>query len=78
MGARSLIIECPTELVVAEAMVALYGTNFSLNMGFRDVIMEEDALQIVKEVKSNAPCFSNFGRPFCGRHPICFRFLENI
>jgi len=44
MGARSLIIECLTELVVAEVMVALYGTNFSLNMGFLDVIMEEDAL----------------------------------
>jgi hypothetical protein len=61
MGARSLTIECLTDPTIAEAMTILYATKFSLGMGFLDIIMEGNALQIVKEVNSDAPCLSNYG-----------------
>jgi hypothetical protein len=61
IGVRSLTIECLTGLVVAEAMTTLYATNFNMEMGFLDVILEGDALQIVKKINFDAPCFNIFG-----------------
>jgi hypothetical protein len=49
------------ELVVAEALAALHTMEFSREMGFSDIIMEGDALQIVKTVKDMDPNGSTYG-----------------
>jgi hypothetical protein len=48
LGARSITIACITDSTAAEAIAALYATNFCKKLGYFDVIMEGDALQIVK------------------------------
>jgi hypothetical protein len=49
------------ELVVAEALAALHTVEFSREMGFSDIIMEGDTLQIVKTVKDLDPNGSTYG-----------------
>jgi len=46
---------------VVEALAALHAVEISKWMGFHDIILEEDALQIVNAIKVTGNIWSNFG-----------------
>jgi ribonuclease HI len=46
---------------VAEALAALHAVETCKEMGFYDIILEEDALQIVDVIKATCNNWSSFG-----------------
>lgn len=46
---------------MAEALITLHAVEFSKEMGFNDIILEGDVLQIVKTVKDLDQNRSNYG-----------------
>lgn len=61
IAAQSITLASEAELVLAEAQAALYAVIFSQEMGFIDLILEGDALQIVKAINLNMENSSSYG-----------------
>jgi hypothetical protein len=58
MGAKCIMIRARTDPKTAKFMAALQAVQFSKEVGFRDVIFEGDAAQVVKEITTHSPRFS--------------------
>jgi hypothetical protein len=67
LGARSLTKKVWANPKAAEVMTALFTVTLKKEVGFFDVILERDALHIVKEANSDPP-----------HHPRIGHFIESI
>jgi hypothetical protein len=61
MGARCMVQFQRTDACVAEALAALWAVKFSKEVGFFEVILEGDVLQVVKDIMSPVPHLSKSG-----------------
>jgi len=61
LGAKRLSKSMLIDAHIAELMAASYAVTFSLEVGFFDVIFEEDALNVIREVNSSPPYLSRSG-----------------
>lgn len=66
LATRSTTQRIVLEPIVAEALAALHAVILSKEIGFSDIILEGDALQIIQEINSERPNLSKFNWPFRG------------
>jgi ribonuclease HI len=62
IAARSVTIMGNLEPIAAEALAAFQATNFSKDLGLQHIILEGDALQVVKAVNCPSRNWSRFGQ----------------
>jgi hypothetical protein len=61
LGARCVSRCLLTDPLTAEAMAALFAVQFSIEVGFFDVVFEGDAQTVIKEIDSQPPHLSRIG-----------------
>lgn len=61
LAAHSITLQHVMEPIASKAMNALYTTIFNGEIGFFDIILEGNALRIMKKVNFATPCFSSSG-----------------
>jgi hypothetical protein len=61
LAARSLSLNIHIEAATAEALAAVHAILFCKELGYSNILFEGDALQVIKAIGEEGPCFNSFG-----------------
>ena len=77
LNARSMTLECQTKASMAEALAAVHAVMLCKEMGYVNVTIEGDALQVIRAIATTDPCLSSYGHMIeCIHREL--RSLENV
>ena len=61
LAARSLTMNAHTDVATAKALAAVHAIMLCKEMGYTNILFEGDALQVIRAIGEEGPCFSSFG-----------------
>jgi hypothetical protein len=76
VAAKSLTKSETLEPIAAKALVALHAAEFCKDLGFRDIIMKGNALQVVTAIKSIKQNWSRYGQLISDTQVILYKFYD--
>jgi ribonuclease HI len=61
IAARSMSMDLQTDATTAEAYAAIHALIFCKELGHTNIILEGDAMNVIKAIEAEGPCLSNYG-----------------
>jgi hypothetical protein len=61
IAARSMSMDLQTDATIAEAYATIRALIFCKELGHTNIILEGDAMNVIKSIEAEGPCLSNYG-----------------